>query len=597
MGGKRCVVMLAALLSNTVLFAADPPARSSRAKQREVIEAILARPVEWSPRDTQSVTIDEFIGHVREKHGLAIRWDAGSLQMLGGDSGSLFGSVRNAASRANVVVWGSAPPSPYVKEYSTVVPASLQQHVTNFPPSDPVQAAPAPATPPAGVPQPAPLPAGPPAEPLPGSAVLPKAAPVSEAMKSGNPSEAAGIDESELPHLVLSARPIHLSTVALANATVGDALRQLLDAALPSMSSMGEDIGLPFITRAMTLDYVIEGSAVVITTKLRANAIKETRVYRVGHLKAMPPESVAKAICHAVRPWSWRSQTTEIADRLAARWPKGGLPIPQVSIGSVYSAEAVVQTANQSPLIPAGAQPTSTASPELSPAAVEGIGQLLTGGASGDCGATGRTGSDGDALIEVRSPAFLERPGFSGSAFVAEEFDVQPAAEFPAAGGGGFSQPSAFFRVRFAIDGLGHQVDFPCVHMRKLVEIRCDVIDVFGVVDDEFQLVVVIGGQPTDHIGAMAAGVVAGGPAGVGSRRGVCPLGADRHQIGGDIKVDGSRGFDGDVQARMFEPLRQVDDVFDEHRFAAGDDDVLALKGLHFIDKRIDAAIVAFWIP
>ncbi len=143
---------------------------------------------------------------------------------------------------------------------------------------------------------------------------------------------------------------------------------------MPPINGMSEDVGLPLVIRAMTLDFVIEGNAVVITTRLRANALKETRVYRISHLKQLPPEAVAKAICHSVRPWSWRSQATEIADRFAARWPAGKIPTPAISVASVMTDGAVTPASAPSP-----GSPSTTS--EMQTEDLKALGQLLSGGA------------------------------------------------------------------------------------------------------------------------------------------------------------------------------------------------------------------------
>src|SRR5436190_15087944 len=144
---RRAVLccLIAGLLASQSAFAAEP-ARSAKTKQREAVEAILAKPVEWTPADEQSITIDAFIAHVREKHGLAIRWDTSSVQLTVAGS-DLIGSL-SRSSKIAVTNWNPGAPSPYVQTYSPVVPARLQKHVTNF--------APPAAARPAGLPQPVP---------------------------------------------------------------------------------------------------------------------------------------------------------------------------------------------------------------------------------------------------------------------------------------------------------------------------------------------------------------------------------------------------------------------------------------------------------
>ncbi|HVJ87590.1 MAG TPA: hypothetical protein VM452_18160, partial [Caulifigura sp.] len=103
----------------------------------------------------------------------------------------------------------------------------------------------------------------------------------------------------------------------------------------------------------------------------------------------------AKTICHSIRPWSWRSQAGEIADRLAARFPKGNVKLPQFSMANSYLPDGVVPAAGAAPQAPMYPPPlslnpasatTSSQSVELKPQEINpqdlaALGQLLTGGA------------------------------------------------------------------------------------------------------------------------------------------------------------------------------------------------------------------------
>jgi hypothetical protein len=388
-----CCLMIG-LLSPTASSAGDP-VPTSRAKQRAGVEEILAKPLEWNPKEGEPVTIDHFIAHVRERFGLAIRWDAASVQMLSADGESLFGSVHGSPSRP-VLTYNTAATSPniqaydpaaapaYSQTYTPIVPERLRTHVTDFAP-------PATADPGTGkltevLPPSVPV-AGPDTAPKPEELQSLQPAPINSADESAVKKKPAatsnerceGYEDEPLPHQVLSSRPLPPSTVALQGATVGEALEQLLAAAAPPMSGMSEDIGFPVSIRAFTLDYLIDGRSIVITTRLRANAIKETRVYRIANLKGMPPEQLAKTICHSIRPWSWRSQATEIADRLAARFPKGALKLPNVSVASAYLPEGIVPASAEVPPRAPGA--VSQESATITPEQLAGLGQLLTGGA------------------------------------------------------------------------------------------------------------------------------------------------------------------------------------------------------------------------
>jgi hypothetical protein len=381
MAGLDCRAILCCLIAGLLTAgtaSAAEPARSAKARQREAVEAILAKPVEWTPQDPQSITIDAFITHVREKHGLAVRWDAASVQLLG-DAGELLGSLRRSVG-GPVAAWKPGAASQYVQTYSTDVPARLRNHVTNFaPPIEPAQPTPLPGVilPDADAP-----------------AVKAKPAPAPEkpakiVVEDAEPAPTADEDDEALPHRVLAAKPISPSVIALTGASVGETLEQLLIAAAPPIADTGESLGVPLVIRAFTLDYIIDGRSVVITTRLRANSAKETRVYRITNLKGLPLEHVAKTICHSIRPWSWRSQASEIVDRLATRFPKGALTLPQISVASQYISNPILMTSGEAPdveptVTPPSPLPQQSApiSPEpINPAELAAIGQLLAGGA------------------------------------------------------------------------------------------------------------------------------------------------------------------------------------------------------------------------
>jgi hypothetical protein len=166
--------------------------------------------------------------------------------------------------------------------------------------------------------------------------------------------------------------PIAVSAVALEGATVREALQQLLDA-LPG-SAAPLQAGIPITTRAMNLALLVDENSVLITTQLRANAAKETRVYRLGALGEMPPETLVRVITHTVRPWSWRSQVHEIAERLASRWPKTALPLPKIEIDV---SEGVKLASSEG----VGDPQVAAALPGASDETVAATGQLLAGGA------------------------------------------------------------------------------------------------------------------------------------------------------------------------------------------------------------------------
>ena len=170
--------------------------------------------------------------------------------------------------------------------------------------------------------------------------------------------------------------PISLSAVSLERATVREGLRQLLDAVSAQTTTVPFlQAGLPFTTRAMALDLLVDENSVLITTQLRANAKKETRVYRLGSLSEMPPESLERVITHSVRPWSWRNQANEIAQQLASRWPKTSIPLPKIELNAT---EGIKLTSAEEG---SGEALSSDATPKVSEETVAATGQLLAGGA------------------------------------------------------------------------------------------------------------------------------------------------------------------------------------------------------------------------
>ncbi len=415
---------------------AAEPVRRKSLERRAAVERLLDQPLDWDLKDRDSITLKEFTEHVRQHHGLSIRWDAATFLMLQGGGESLLGfGTRRASPSATAYLPSGYAPSvcPPGMECPPPLPAgppaTFAEPYTNLSYAGPQNVKPAAATvalPPAVKPQPSPLaeapaavPAALPADPLveavpaasaakpsekspapkavPAPALVPVSPddqpltpPIAEDAKSQPAADKEGEsspDEAP-PHEQFAKMPIALSALSLEDATIEEALQQMLDAVMPPMGDLaGETLGVPIVTRAMTLDYLIEGNSVLITTHLRANSRKETRVYRIGHLKNLPPEALARVITHSVRPWSWRTQATEIAERLASRWPKGDfLSLPIGGIDGVPLMDTIKLTVGQAT---GGVQPAGGIAPVVpAPAgkdatdeAVAATGQLLAGGA------------------------------------------------------------------------------------------------------------------------------------------------------------------------------------------------------------------------
>jgi hypothetical protein len=162
----------------------------------------------------------------------------------------------------------------------------------------------------------------------------------------------------------------------LERATVREGLEQLLGEVAVETAAIPFEIGLlPVTTRAWDLALVVDANSVLITTRLRANAMKETRVYRLGSLGEIPTESLVRIITHSVRPWSWRSRADEIAEQLASRWPKTSIPLPGIELSATEGIKfASTEGGGKAPFI--------GVAPGGSEEAVAATGQLLAGGAA-----------------------------------------------------------------------------------------------------------------------------------------------------------------------------------------------------------------------
>jgi hypothetical protein len=116
---------------------------------------------------------------------------------------------------------------------------------------------------------------------------------------------------------------VAIQNVDLQRVSVATALRHAFDAAPTSADLDDELSGLPItLTNASLLDYVIEDDGLLITSRMNALTLKETRVYSVKNLQEFTPEQLAKVIRLSVRPWSWRSHLNDLGDQLKAGAPR-----------------------------------------------------------------------------------------------------------------------------------------------------------------------------------------------------------------------------------------------------------------------------------
>jgi hypothetical protein len=396
---RQVLVFVLCSLLGMAELAAEDLASLRPAQRKAAIEKQLDQPLKWDLADREQVTLSELVEFVHEKHGLKIRWDAASLALFQGEQAPLAGLL--AIPTSQQPTYYPSYPAPEASD-PLAAPHSLPPSAAPDPSSpetrkpkatseNPQPAAPKPSdAPSASYPATSPYPPSP-AAPSNVAAAPPPSSPATGQPYAAPPpgtiaqpyAGAPGVGEPEANRATTTSAedliascgeaPIALSAVSLEQATVREGLQQLLDA-LPTTAGAAFSIGIPITTRALNLDLLVDENSVVITTQLRANAAKETRVYRLGPLSEAPPETLVRVITHSVRPWSWRSQVHEIADQLASRWPNTPLPLPKVEINM---SEGVKLASSEG----AGEPQPTAAFPGASEETVAATGQLLAGGA------------------------------------------------------------------------------------------------------------------------------------------------------------------------------------------------------------------------
>jgi hypothetical protein len=405
---------------------ADEPAEMRSSQRKLAIDNMLDSPLNWELGDREHVTLAALLDHIRQDHHLTVRWDLGSLGLIFSDDSPLEDLFSTSFSgqttcppssplhSATTHLWatpsaytaGQLPQQfdPYALPGQTpVLPApsiavGSRKQGTDGQVRVPASALPKPSQPISNYPetqQPAPQAPKDRAD-VPSSAAPLSNQPATSYPETQPPSLQAPNDSGDVPRsgapstnqpavgeppsngladkiAVYQTTPILLTSVSFEGATVRQALQQMLDAAFPSSAAIPFQIGFPITTRAMTLDLLVDENSVLITTRLRANAKKETRIYRLGALSEIPPESLERVITHSIRPWSWRTQANEIAEQLATRWPKSAIPLPKVELNAT---EGIKLISNEQ-----GADPAADAMPEVSAETVAAAGQLVAGGA------------------------------------------------------------------------------------------------------------------------------------------------------------------------------------------------------------------------
>lgn len=210
--------------------------------------------------------------------------------------------------------------------------------------------------------------------------VVPTPLQACETLVVAEPNSAGDSERAEDQIARILEMPISTNIVALEQVSVEEGLRQLLAAVSPVGAMHLAGIGIPMTTRGLTFDLLVTGHSVMITTTLRAHSTKETRVYRLDPAATVSGEDLVRVITHTVRPWSWRGHSTEIAERLASRWPKESLHSPLVQWAQSMTFPVTQPGIGSWELNPAGDPETKRITVSTDDG-IAALGQLLAGGA------------------------------------------------------------------------------------------------------------------------------------------------------------------------------------------------------------------------
>jgi hypothetical protein len=218
--------------------------------------------------------------------------------------------------------------------------------------------------------------ASPPVFPAPFSAGTPQQA-LLAALPEGPPPPVVPTPEtSETPKGIqeileeLLETELDIQTLDLSRVSIATVLRQALDAAPTAQSD--EMSGMPILmTNAALLDYLIEDDGLLITTRMKALSTRETRVYSIKHLRDLPAEQLSKTIRQSIRPWSWRSQISDLGEQLK------GTPLPGETLTSLVKTGVQLVGAE----VGIDISPESTAEPKAINRADEARQMEMLGGA------------------------------------------------------------------------------------------------------------------------------------------------------------------------------------------------------------------------
>jgi len=161
----------------------------------------------------------------------------------------------------------------------------------------------------------------------------------------GAKPEVAVQENPAAPHAFfnkLLKQEIDIRTVNMHSVSVATALRHALEA-LPAGDPDDRGSGSPIVeTEASQFDYLVEDDGLLITTRLKVLATKETRVYSLKNLKDITPDQLSTVIRQSVRPWSWRSRIDDLGTQLKT----GGPRIPEKSLVAALKSGVQLATAD-----------------------------------------------------------------------------------------------------------------------------------------------------------------------------------------------------------------------------------------------------------
>ncbi len=382
-------------------IAADPPQKGKASAKAAVpprvisgrtqLEALLLSPANLEFEGRKQVTVREVLDQLHQQHHLSLRFDTPTLAAML-DKSSQTPAYRPAQVATNYLAPlgfpaycpGASCPTGvvHIQSAQPVYPVAAAAYYSSdevgnvAPAAAAPAAAPAVAAPPAAIaPSVAVAPAAPPQvssePPLVGASEpdpMPLAPTKPPAVSSPEASETPkGIQEilEELLETELDIQTLDLSRVSIATV-----LRQALDAAPTAQSD--EMSGMPILmTNAALLDYLIEDDGLLITTRMKALSTRETRVYSIKHLRDLPAEQLSKTIRQSIRPWSWRSQISDLGEQLK------GTPLPGETLTSLVKTGVQLVGAE----VGIDISPESTAEPEVINRADEARQMEMLGGA------------------------------------------------------------------------------------------------------------------------------------------------------------------------------------------------------------------------